>query len=587
MANENEKAILDVIAFEEGEIYLEDLEHSLEDRLEEKLGDLDFLVEERERINNPDHLGETVMNVVWEQFMNQVAATAGEDFIKENGGLTLDLRTEAHVQTADNFEHPNYATHNTFVDYQSRGDEYRSNFYTDPNNKPQSKQKQPQRYNEDTKTWEHYDPVDGAWKKTLQKDYRKPYEEDRRKDVKNKFGSKNLNKDHQVSDADIARDARTGAYMTTEEKVQMANSEDNLYDLDSAANQSKSDHDGEKWIKHKRTGGKGEGQTNGEYFGIDEEEYIEQDKKAKEKVKEKVDEKESENIALGKESQKQEFFRIGKQAVRTALMSMLAALVKEVIGKLVLWLKSSKRSLKTLVEHVKIAVISFVGKLKNLLISTADSVLTTIATAIIGPVVGVIKKTITILKQGWKSLKEAIQYLRAPENKGKPLSYLLPQVGIIVVTGLSGIGAIVLGEFIEKALMSIPFLAVEIPLLGSPANLIGMLMGAIVCGVIGAIAINLINKYVAAQQEKDNLDAQINAKTEILGIQGKLVDAKEKNLDRTQRTIMIGIAERHSKVDDKFREIAKDVEDPTVAELDHVNSEELARMLQKFGRGNG
>lgn len=587
MANENEKAILDVIAFEEGEIYLEDLEHSLEDRLEEKLGDLDFLVEERERINNPDHLGETVMNVVWEQFMNQVAATAGEDFIKENGGLTLDLRTEAHVQTADNFEHQNYATHNTFVDYQSRGDEYRSNFYTDPNNKPQSKQKQPQRYNEDTKTWEHYDPVDGAWKKTLQKDYRKPYEEDRRKDVKNKFGSKNLNKDHQVSDADIARDARTGAYMTTEEKVQMANSEDNLYDLDSAANQSKSDHDGEKWIKHKRTGGKGEGQTNGEYFGIDEEEYIEQDKKAKEKVKEKVDEKESENIALGKESQKQEFFRIGKQAVRTALMSMLAALVKEVIGKLVLWLKSSKRSLKTLVEHVKIAVISFVGKLKNLLISTADSVLTTIATAIIGPVVGVIKKTITILKQGWKSLKEAIQYLRAPENKGKPLSYLLPQVGIIVVTGLSGIGAIVLGEFIEKALMSIPFLAVEIPLLGSPANLIGMLMGAIVCGVIGAIAINLINKYVAAQQEKDNLDAQINAKTEILGIQGKLVDAKEKNLDRTQRTIMIGIAERHSKVDDKFREIAKDVEDPTVAELDHVNSEELARMLQKFGRGNG
>ena len=81
--------------------------------------------------------------------------------------------------------------------------------------------------------------------------------------------------------------------------------------------------------------------------------------------------------------------------------------------------------------------------------------------------------------------------------------------------------------------------------------------------------------------------AQINAKTEILGIQGELVDAKEKNLDRTQRTIMIGIAEHHSDVDDKFREMAKDVEDPTVAELDHVNSEELARMLQKFRRGNG
>ena len=81
MANENEKVILEAIAFDEDSFNMEDLERGLEEQLEEKLGDLDFLEEERERIGNPDHLGETVMNVVWEQFMNQVAATAGEDFI--------------------------------------------------------------------------------------------------------------------------------------------------------------------------------------------------------------------------------------------------------------------------------------------------------------------------------------------------------------------------------------------------------------------------------------------------------------------------------------------------------------------------
>ena len=45
MANENEKAILEAIAFDEDTFNLEDLEHGLEEQLEEKLGDLDFLEE--------------------------------------------------------------------------------------------------------------------------------------------------------------------------------------------------------------------------------------------------------------------------------------------------------------------------------------------------------------------------------------------------------------------------------------------------------------------------------------------------------------------------------------------------------------
>lgn len=585
MTSKNENAILDAIEFEQKGFTLDELEQSLEADLEEKFEDLEFLQKEREHINNPDHLGEVVMNAVLEQFMNQVTATAGEDFIKENRGMTLDLRNEAHIQTADNFERQNYATHNTHVDYESRGEEYRSNFYTDPNTKPQSKQKQPQRYNDETKTWEHYDPVDGEWKKTLQKDYRKPYEEDRRKDVKNKFGSKTTNKDHQVSDADIARDPRAGAYMTTEEKVQMANSEDNLYDLDSAANQSKSDHDGEKWIKHKRTGEKGKGQTNGEYFGIDEDEYIAQDQQAKKAKDKKVAEKEAENIALGKKSQREEAFRIGGKALRTALMSLFVALIKEVIGKLVLWLKSAEKSLATLLEHIKMAIRSFVSKLKGLLIGAADSVMTTIFTSIVGQVVGTIKKVFSLLKQGWKSLKEAVQYLRKPENRGKPLSHLLPQVGIIVVTGLSGIGAVVLGELIEKGLVALlPALGVDIPVLGSPANLIGMLMGAIVCGVIGAIAINLINKHIAKQQKKDNLDSQIDKKNEILQIQTQLVDIKIQQMVDTKEQAAHSMMERHAQAKEMISDAMATIFREDIDEEDNTDrlsntADELAKLL--------
>lgn len=99
MSTENENAIFAAMKFEADEVNLDDLEQRLQADLEEKFEDLNFLREECEYIDNPDHLGETVMNVVWEQFMNQVAVTAGEDFIKENSGLTLDLRTEAHIQT--------------------------------------------------------------------------------------------------------------------------------------------------------------------------------------------------------------------------------------------------------------------------------------------------------------------------------------------------------------------------------------------------------------------------------------------------------------------------------------------------------
>lgn len=82
MGTENESAIFAAIEFEADEVQFDDLV---------------FLQDEHEHINSPDHLDETIMNVVWEQFMNQVAAIAGEDFIKENRGLTLDLRSEVHI----------------------------------------------------------------------------------------------------------------------------------------------------------------------------------------------------------------------------------------------------------------------------------------------------------------------------------------------------------------------------------------------------------------------------------------------------------------------------------------------------------
>ena len=139
-----------------------------------------------------------------------------------------------------------------------------------------------------------------------------------------------------------------------------------------------------------------------------------------------------------------------------------------------------------------------------------------IATAIIGPIVGTIKKVWIMLKQGWSSLKNAIAYIKDPANKGKPIGRLMMEVGKIVIAGMTGIGAMLLGEVIEKDLMTIPIFAVEIPLLGSLANILGIFLGAVVAGIIGAIAINIIEKQIEKSMKRDNVDAQIEKGNEIL-----------------------------------------------------------------------
>lgn len=545
LTSKNENAVLGAMDFEAKEVSLDELEQSLETELEEQFEELTFLQEEREHINNPDHLGETILNVVWEQFMNQVATTAGEDFIKENRGLHLDLRKEAHIQTTENFAKGKIAKHNTEIDYQQRYDDWQSNFVKDENGNVVTHQTRA-----------------GKEEATLVKGARKAFDDGR----PTGSAEKHTDMDHTVSAAEIIRDPAANAHMTKDEQIAFANSDANLNEMDSSLNRSKGDMSMTDWLDNPNS----KGQKPNEIFDIsaeDDAKLRQKDAEARNEYEKQKKEAEQKSIEAGKKSQKEEAFRIGGKALRTALMAILAALAKEIIGKLVLWLKSAEKSLNTLLEHIKMAIRSFVGKLKGLLISTSDSVITTIVTSIVGPVVGTVKKVFTLLKQGWQSLKEAVQYLRKPENRGKPLSNLLPQVGIIVVTGLSGIGAIVLGEFIEKGLVALlPGLGVNIPILGSPANLIGMLMGAIVCGVIGAIAINLINKYVARQQKNANLDAQIDKKNEILQTQDKLIEVKVQKMVHTKEDALRTMKET--------REQAKDIISEAMATIFREDEED-------------
>ena len=502
----------------------DELEEKLQSQLEEELADMQFLAEEKEKIGNPDNLGNVIMDVVWEQFLNQVAVTAGEDFIKENRGLHLDLRKEAHIQTTENFAEGKIATHNTEIDYQQRYDDWQSNFVKDENGNVVTHQTR-----------------SGKEEATLVKGARKPFDEGRPTgSVEN-----HTDMDHTVSAAEIIRDPAANAHMTKEEQIAFANSDANLNEMDSSLNRSKGDKSMTEWLDNPNANG----QKPDEIFDIsaeDDAKMRQKDAEAREEYEKQKKEAEQKSIEAGKKSRKEEAFRIGGKALRAVLMQLLAELVREIIAKLVKWFKSAKKELNTLLDNLKEAIHSFLGKMKTHLINAGNTVFSTVATAIIGPIFGTIKKVRMMLKQGWSSLKNAVAYIKDPANKGKPIGRLLMEVGKIVIAGMTGIGAMLLGEVIEKGLMTIPVFAVEIPLLGSLANILGIFLGAVVAGIIGAIAINIIEKQIEKSMKRENVDAQINKGNEILRTQHQLQVVNEAKLDHTKAIAAQNIHERHS-----------------------------------------
>lgn len=502
----------------------DELEEKLQTQLEEELADLQFLAEEKEKIGSPDNLGNVIMDVVWEQFMNQVAVTAGKDFIKENHGLHLDLRKEAHIQTTENFAEGKIAAHNTEINYQERYDAWQSNFKKDENGNVVT-----------------HKTRSGKDEATLVKDARKPFDEERPR------GSveKHMDMDHTVPAAEIIKDPAANAHMTKDEQIAFANSDANLTEMDSSLNRSKGDKPMTEWLDHPNA----KGQKPDEIFDIsaeDDAKMRQKDVEAREEYEKQKKEAEQKSIEAGKKSQKEEAFRIGGKALRTVLMQLLAELVKEMIAKLVQWFKSAKKTLDTLLISLKEAIHSFIGKMKTHLIHAGNTMISTVATAIIGPVVGTIKKVWMLLKQGWSSLKKSVQYIKDPANKGKPIGILLMEVGKIIIAGLTGGGALLLGEVIEKGLMTIPVFAFEIPLLGSLANMLGIFLGAVVAGIIGAIAINLITKQIEKSMKRENADIRIKKGNEVLTLQHQVQAVSEAKLEHVKTTAAHSILDRHA-----------------------------------------
>jgi hypothetical protein len=509
------------------------LQEKLKSHLEEELDDMRFFAEEKEKIGSPDALGKVIFDEVWKQFGNQIG---------------LDMTNE---------------TLNQKYDREHQGETYRD---------VGKKVRQDSKYKKANKAMK---------------------EKQKAGNLKDSYTGKKINKndksnlDHVDSIKNIyINKRRRQAGIPTED---LANKEENLKPTNESLNKSKGAKNVKEYISGREQREKNlRKQNDSANKKIDESNMSDVEKqKAKEKNNKrlqdkfdadnelmKIADKEAKkaiNRDIAKGVAKETAKKAGKDALKQMAVSALFSLLKEVMNGFVRFLKNQAKSFESFLEEMKRAIKSFFENITNVLQTGASSIVGTIVTEIFGPIVSIFKKLASLIKQGVSSVMEAVRYLNDKENKDKPFSIKVVQVGKIITAGLVAGGAIFLGELFEKLISSVPGMQIELPLLGTLANVVGMFLASLVSGLVGAIIINIIDKFIAKKQKSIIQDAKIEKGNQVIVKQHQIKILNEILFERDKTNIKTNISERHEVVSNITRSVYNNVMEDFVEDFSTDN----------------
>ena len=550
---ENRNAILNSNDISTDEIIeafdLDELEEKLDDQLSEEFLELEFLEEEKKKIGNPDALGKVILDEIWTQFGNQIG---------------LDMTNEILNQKYDR-EHQGESYDDIAKDIM------KDSKYKKANKAMKEKQKLGK----------------------LQDEYT----------GKNIHRNDKANLDHVVSRKELYENARRRQAGISTKKL--ANKDENLKATNESLNKSKKEKSVDTYIANRKSR---------------ERDLIKQNERANKKIDESnmsdIEKRKSKEInnkrlqnkldaddkrmklhdknarnAINKEILKgvatETAKKAGKDALKQMAVAALFSLLKEVMNGFIRFLKSKTISFSNFIKELKQSIKSFFKKISNILHVGATSALGTIVTEIFGPIVSLFKKIGSLIKVGISSLIDAIKYLKAKENRDKPFSIKVAQVGKIITAGLVAGGAIILGEVFEKLLLTVPGMQVELPLIGSLANVIGMFLASLLTGLVGAIVINLIDKFIAKKQKAYAQATIVEKGNAVIEKQHQIRIVNEVLLERDKGNAQSNIMGRHQEaaniMKNSYSNIMEDfVEDFTYKENINrknnilIDSEEIA-----------
>ena len=487
---------------------LDELEDRLQGELEEEVSNLELLKEEREKIGNPDALGKVIFDEVWKQFSNQIG---------------LEITNETLNQKYER-EHPL----ETYEDVAKKV--MKDSRYRDANKAMKEKQKAGNL--KDEYTGKNIGPNDKA------------------------------NLDHVKSRKELYENARRRqAGIETEE---LANMSENLKATNESLNKSKGAKSIEEYCNNREQREKDLIEQNkranekidkSNMSDIDKKRAKEENNKrlqdkldADDELMKKADSDASKaiNMKIAKGVAKATVKKAGKDALKQMAVSAIFALLKETMNGLVRFFKTKAKSFRCFMDEMELTLKSFCKKITGILKEGVNSFVGTVSVEIFGPIVSTYKKLASFIKQGISSVMDAVRYLKDEDNKNKPLGIKVAQIGKIAITGLSASGALALGETIEKGLLSVaPVLNIQIPLLGSLANIIGVFLASLLNGVAGAMVINFIDKFIARQQRADASSAVLKTGNKIIAQQHKMQIVNGAILEKDRENVQNNIVSRH------------------------------------------
>ena len=125
------------------------------------------------------------------------------------------------------------------------------------------------------------------------------------------------------------------------------------------------------------------------------------------------------------------------------------------------------------------------------------------------------------------------------------------QVGKLITVGLVGGNAIFLGEVFEKILLTVPGMQIGIPLIGTFANMIGLFLSSLVSGLVGAIVLNFIDKFIARKLKEESDGEITDKKNEIIYLQEVQMYVAENRVVETKENAMNNISRNHKLLEER------------------------------------
>ena len=507
----NELLVLNTEEVNESEnLNYDELEELLEQQFTMEFSNLEKLELECKEISSPDKLGDVILDEIWDQFANQIG---------------LDMTSDTLLKQY-NDNNPNGYT-------KKEGSKIlKDTRYTDANNAMKEKQKSGNLKDEYTG-------------KTL------------------KVNEK-ANLDHVVARKQIFENP--WRKIADIETADLANKSENLAATNESLNKSKGAKSNSEYIKNRELREKElRNQVQRANEKIDKMNISDAEKRnlkaennkrlndklaadSKKMLKSEKTAKKAINKDIAKKASVRMANKAGKDAVKAMFIAALFGMLKEIMNALVRYFKAKKQSFDTFIEEMKKALHSFFGKIKDFIKVGVDSFVGSIVGEIIGAFNQKLQKLPNLIKQLFGSIRESISYLSNPENQTHSTAIKIAHISKIITSALVGVGAMFLGEYFEKYLLTISGMQTLIPLLGTIANILGMFLASLLTGILGAVIINRLDQFISKKLIEENQKKQANKKNELLRIQDVQIFVAEQNVAVKRNDIFIKMAKNHQKL---------------------------------------